>query len=115
MYNILKFKGNHKGFVVFFTMEQIYGNKIGIPCVDVNNTPVSIHILDMKQYTGMDDVESNEIYDHDKVENDDMKGTIIFDSGAWCVRIDTKNKNYAMYDIGQSPALFEFNDLKIVK
>jgi hypothetical protein len=44
-----------------------------------------------------------------------MKGTIIFDSGAWCVRIDTKNKNYAMYDIGQSPALFEFNDLKIVK
>ena len=43
-----------------------------------------------------------------------MKGTIIFDSGAWGVHIDIKNKNYAMYDIGQIPALFEFNDLKIV-
>ncbi|MFA5297865.1 MAG: YopX family protein [Lutibacter sp.] len=63
------------------------------------------------QFTGETDIKGIKIFEKDKVTSEKwgIEGTVIFDTGCFSVLLTVAN--CLLWDVGQKPALFEFDDL----
>lgn len=122
------FKAVYKQKDYYFTLQNIIGNKVGIPCIQIDGDLVSIHLMSIFNHCGFIDIEGNQLYEFDRVRCLDSSsglqyyGVIVFHKGCYSIKIksylDKKGciipkmtideKSKYTYDLKSMPPMFDF-------
>jgi hypothetical protein len=113
------FKATYKERNYYFDWQNIFGDKMGIPCLQIGNDLVSIHLMTISNYSGFNDTEDNKLYElefvrcFERYKEISYIGLIVFEKGCYSILIkNLLNKNGNLIVESSNDNLWEYSFYK---